>query len=513
MKRLLVLYLMIIPSLWAYPQWDTSVVGHTGLSSVVQSNGSLFSTPTGAIAEFPAGSNKMMFAHSGLWLLGLNGSQIHSAVSISSSKTEFWPGPIDTVKIIAKSPEDWNSVWEVSRTDINYHVQNFNKPDYQMPLTIQNWPARSKEKDINPVQAPFADWDKDGKYSPETGDYPLVPGNENAYTIYNDVAAEEHKVINTSNPLRMEVRSMNYTLNSDEKNHILIKSTYLINRSSFVYDTLYYGVFTDFILGNDTDNLVGTDVSRNAVYGYNADDNDEGENGYGKELPTATVVFLNQKLVGTVGFNQSDLTRSLPSDTAQLYNVMKGYWQNGRRRSRGNTGTDLQNPATPFLYSGTSDPDFSSENWVDEEAGHKNMLMLGYFLNVKPGAIMKLDVAYSVATGSQTGGTVAANLADEVLQHYNTHLGVTESALASEIRLYPNPANAGENLFITGLCTIHSIIITDLQGREIAQPEYEYVNHEKILVRCSEQLSEGIYQMSVLTESGIFTQRLIVKRI
>ncbi len=80
----------------------------------------------------------------------------------------------------------WMRTWKVSTDEIQYHLKNFNNPDYIMPEAIQSWPAHGDSK-LNQAEflAPFVDVDLDMEYHPEKGDYPLIKGGSNLFFLFS----------------------------------------------------------------------------------------------------------------------------------------------------------------------------------------------------------------------------------------------------------------------------------------------------------------------------------------
>lgn len=99
-------------------------------------------------SEVPAGSRVPAFTAADLWLAAKDEvfGDVHG---IMPSYTHFpfllKPGPAffaemsswDSLLMRAK----YNRVWKVSKSEIEYHKNNYYKTDYNMPEAILNWPA------------------------------------------------------------------------------------------------------------------------------------------------------------------------------------------------------------------------------------------------------------------------------------------------------------------------------------------------------------------------------------
>lgn len=87
----------------------------------------------------------------------------------------------------------------------------------------------------------------------------------------------------------------------------------------------------------------------------------------------------------------------------------------------------------------------------------------------------------------------------------DTLLGINENMLASEFTIYPNPSK--EYITITSNELAYSSIqIFDLNGRLINSSEFESTNQKSIDIS---NLSNGIYLMKIISNKGIFTQKII----
>ena len=102
-----------------------------------------------------------------------------------------------------------------------------------MPESIKDWPASHGESNINAYLAPFIDYNGNGKYDPENGDYPSFMGDDAAYFIANDLYGEN--VLPQSNKLGIEIQGLLYSFSNREVENVVYARYYVINRSDRSY--------------------------------------------------------------------------------------------------------------------------------------------------------------------------------------------------------------------------------------------------------------------------------------
>ena len=87
-----------------------------------------FSNDTVASYEIPKGGNKHTILGSSLWIAGFDtANNLHAAANTykTSSKTDYWQGPLDTINGTASNPANWNEVWKVNKATIIDHINNY----------------------------------------------------------------------------------------------------------------------------------------------------------------------------------------------------------------------------------------------------------------------------------------------------------------------------------------------------------------------------------------------------
>ena len=375
----------------------------------------------------------------------------------SSSNGDFHAGPVSLL-YHSYFERDWNRVWKLTTAEINYHINNYYKPGYVPIRDISEWPAHGDT--LNGQlwhMAPFHDRNNDGVYQPMKGDYPLIRGDMALFFVFNDTMKPNEASEGT--PLGVEVHGMAYAF--DQPGDSMLNNTIflhydIINRSSNDYEDAWIGMFTDFNLGYQYDDFVGTDVQNGAVYCYNgtAVDGFGQFYAYGADPPVIGMQFLagpyldangidNPKTdssgnrlcdISLNGLNFGDgipdnerygMTRSMsfygigsfnamssPGSDTDYYNYLRGIWKDDTRMLYGGNGhiTNSYGPECNFMYPGDSDPchfgtggipPYGPADWTEHNAGN-----LPYYRRVsassgpftfRQGDRHQLDVAFLFA--------------------------------------------------------------------------------------------------------------------
>lgn len=321
---------------------------------------------------------------SALWLGGLDaGGQLHLAgQTYSQSGHDFTYGPYPS----SSASFQWNKVWRIRKSMVDSFKLNLYS---SIPAPIAQWPGNGNASLGQAQQlAPYKDLNNNGIYEPNLGEYPCIKGDEAFYAIYNDDVThwETH-----GQPLGVEVHQMIYAFNAP--NDSLLWNTVffnyrIINRSNNTYNPFYVSMWADVELGYYIDDFVGSDVTRNAFYVYNADAYDEsaaGLNGYEEKLPVAGFAFLDFPLAPPndgIDNNKNCIVDELnervsmshamfynnnlgvyppsttnPSLTPNYWNYMQSQWKDSLPLKRTGIGYDTSQafPAYKYAYPDSSD--------------------------------------------------------------------------------------------------------------------------------------------------------------
>ena len=413
--------------------------------------------------EVPAGSGKTTIFTSVPWIGAMDPSNtLHlAAETYRGNGMDYFYGPVcDTNTLLQYSDSLWNRVWKVSKTEIDYHKNNYWKSNYAIPEAIANWPAKGDTLlGQNQTVAPFVDKNNDGKYVPSDGDYPKVRGDQMVFLIFNDSKSAHTE--SGGLPLGVEFHEMAYAYDcpSDTAlNHTIFIHYDIYNRSNNNYHDVYLGLFTDFDIGYAYDDFVGCDSARNLFYGYNGTNNDGlgHPDHYGPNPPAQGVIFLNENMSSFMAsYNTGASGPTLdPSNDTGFYNFMKAIWGDGSHLTYGSDGYQ-GTTSSNYIYSG--DPN-DSTTWSEQfpitnnPSDRRGVGSIGPF-NLAPGAVKSVDIAYVYARDITKSNLENVNTllsaVDKIQLYYDndtTPCGGNFTAIAkanpntNKIRIYPVPA-------------------------------------------------------------------------
>lgn len=318
------------------------------------------------------------------------------------SEIDFAIGPVST----STTPEHaskYNHVWKISKSEIEQHIANFNSPGYHIPDDILTWPAHGDTEHGEASHlAPFVDVNNNGTYEPQLGDYPKIRGDQALFVIFND-ARHEH---NSSHGQKIfaEVHVMLYGYNAPYNdfldNSFFVHYEFYNRSSNYYFNDFYISQFLDFDLGFYFDDYIGTHVTKNIAYVYNGDHIDEssyGNFGYGENPPAFGWVLLNQNYTSTMAHRYDPANKTgLPQTAAEMHLANQGLFKDGTPMYHGYPDGYIGTETTKFIYSGSSDPNFS-ENWTEITDGNsptaRQMLASTTVHDFGPGDKFCLDYA------------------------------------------------------------------------------------------------------------------------
>lgn len=395
-----------------------------------------------------SGMYKNLIYAQSLWMGGFDTNDtLHvSAITFRSGIPGFRPGPISNDP---NAHITYNNVYHISLQTISDFV---NGNTSGIPAEIANWPAHGNTAMGEAVNlAPFVDINNDGNYDPSQGDYPDIKGDEALFAISND------KNGRGVDGMGVEIHTMAYAYNTGGPEDSIVYLDYKIfNRSNEGYSDVYISSFVDFDLGNSIDDLPGTNVSADAVFCYNGDDNDNGPDGFGAQPascglrilkgPPADLfdgmdndkdgcvdgVLLNgicqpentasgireyYKMSSSMAYYHTNSGASInikdPRDPIHYYNYMRSLWKNGNNlvlenpSGFGNTAngdgytpdgsgtkTNYIFPGNSYDTTGTYSPPLPN-NWFaspSNSADHRALANMGPF-SLSPGQSFDINMA------------------------------------------------------------------------------------------------------------------------
>ncbi|MFD1552950.1 T9SS type A sorting domain-containing protein [Putridiphycobacter roseus] len=383
---------------------------------------------------------------------------------------------------------------------------------------ILNWPAHGDvalAQDYN--MAPFYDNPNgpegaNGKYDPLIdGDYPCVPGHSNAFILFNDKGGVHSS---GGDPIGLEFHMMVYQYAS---NDFLDNTTFVnlkvINRSTQTLSNFKVANFTDPMIGDYSDDYVGSNPSKNMVYAYNSDNNDAE---YGVDPPAIGVVLLNAPMsVAGVMNNQSGIpAMQTPNLATEYWGYMNGEWGNsGLPFTDGGNGYNGTIP-TNYMYDDIN-------NWSEinegQTPGDRQMFLASDQGTFVPGGVKEYDYAFIYARLGDHLQNVDSlfSIADKVQSFYDgqssTCPHIFDPTLGTDkvddqinnISLYPNPAQDQFKIAIEGAfdVEIYSIAGQLIYQANSVQPQQNIAtpNHS------------GIYFVKVRQNGQTTTLKMIIE--
>ena len=476
MKRLLLLALAILANISIQSQVTYELFEVNGFQIPISSNGDIVGGSQSPFNMSVPNTDAGTIYAGNIWMAGLSpDGQLKGALETYGSQGADWfNGPL-TLGLAETNPDiiqAYSQVFLANSEDVETHIAYFAALEnntvasefpngYTIPEWMFGWPAHG---DITINQAlylaPFFDYNGDGYYDPELGDYPLFCGDKCAYVIFNDKGNIHYS---QAQPIGLEIHLMMYAFENTGdptlENTVFLKY-HIINRGTQTLKEMYLGKWIDFDIGSSIDDFVGTNVKRSTIFGYNGDPSDEitsASEGFGNDLAAQGVVFLagptldadgvdnplpdesysnitdsygdfgwgfgdgivdNERfgLSGSVYYNNgSNPINGDPDGAVDYYNYMRNIWGNGQNIQYGGngvSGSGVQDIDSKYFFPGDSDPLFTGTNGIAVEpwteassgnpAGDRRMLGACGPFTLQPGAEHVVDLAYVFARQSQS---------------------------------------------------------------------------------------------------------------
>ncbi|MBA2613190.1 MAG: T9SS type A sorting domain-containing protein [Bacteroidetes bacterium] len=349
-----------------------------------------------------------------LWVGGLdNTNQIHMAAqTYRQTGYDFWPGPLDTIngQTSVSSGSPYNKVWKISCNQLNQFASNYNSFN-ATANTVATYsdittflPNGNSINNFAKQLYPFKDWNANGLYEPSLGEYPIIKGHQQIYSVYNDAFSTHTETGGL--PLGIEVHDRSFAYNEptivDSMKVINYATFYnyeIINRSNNNYNNIYMTLWIDPDLGYYLDDYIGTDTLNNFGYAYNGDNYDDlaaSTSAYGNKLPMMAFALIpnssaltdgidnnNNGLIDEPGENfKLNLTTyynnnigafppatTNPDTTYQYYNYMKGIWKDSSPFKPVGTAYNPTLSVSPTHYVYTGNPQ-TNAGWTEGTANN-----------------------------------------------------------------------------------------------------------------------------------------------
>ena len=449
-KSILSIFLLFCCSVFAQVNLDANNV-----NALVSNSGILFQDHQNASAayEFPKESNTFVIYSHALWMGGkdING-QLHLAADMFDA--DFIPGPIAfDYNSTYYTSTFGNSVWGITRDQVNYHIANYGGFGYTPDPAIANWPGNGNVSEGVAAQlAPYVDVNNDQIYDPMDGDHPYFQGDEAVFLILNDIADTIHPSSGGA-PLGVEVHLLLYHfagtgIAADNSTFV---NTKVFNRSSTDYYDFVFSLWTDFDIGMAQNDFIGSDSVQNMAYAYNGVTTDQGgpgQNAYGSNPPASGVKFLNHNAGGAIAGGGAVPE---PTTASTIYNYMNNIFSNGSHLTYGGNGFGGTVPAN-FIYSSTP-TDTSGWSMYTEAGppGDRRIVLNGTPITFGAGTEICYD--YALITDNSQNHFVnnvngLLNAATEVQDFYDNNIQACNMIFLSaveqkevNVKVFPNPSN------------------------------------------------------------------------
>ncbi|MFT6243936.1 MAG: hypothetical protein ACJA0U_000963 [Salibacteraceae bacterium] len=520
MKNNYLTILLILVSSFANSQSST-VLNQNNVSANIQDEGFFFNNTTNAGPgyEVPAGNGTHSIYSSSFWMGGtdVNGQLKLAAQRYIGSGQDYWSGFLELGLASPTANPFGQTIWQVTKAEIDNHILNSQTVGYVIPNDILNWPVHGDTTlGTLPYIAPFVDVNNDGVYAPDVGDYPCIKGDEAVYTIMND-RGNVHA--SGGDPIGVELHYMFYQYSTvpglEDVTFIDLEIVNMGTQTIFDFKTSY---FLDADVGYGQDDYVGCDTTRNLIFAYNGDAVDEsagGQNGYGVP-PALGVVCLSHSMDYSSVFSSGAVVpQTDPSTASEYYNVMQGNWTNGSEQIDGN------GQSTDFMFYG--DPnDMAAWSEMSEAniPGDRRMVMstslgaLGPLADFTDGRRnLSYAVMHAQGTSNLNSVTELYQLADAVQSFYDTQNTVCFNAETAsiddieeiEFTLYPNPSTGKFVIEMPSTMGQVQLEIVDVFGRSVLTETY--LNSSSIDVNLNSE--KGVYFVTVTVGNTTTTKRLI----
>ena len=313
-----------------------------------------------------SGRVKTIFAQ-GLWMAGFdpagNIAAQASTYSLAADYNTFVPGPVDqNGASLAANCTDFDQAWSVRRFEIEAHLADY--ADNQLiddPIpAIMGWPGRGNPvfstysgfelPDSDDEYAPFLDLNGDGIYAPRVGEYPVEPKQNSiaeqlVWTVSNTTTAQPNADFPEFFPIQLQKTAWAFACTENQQLNDAIFVRYRVDHRGVTdFNSVRFGIWTDFDMGCRQDDYFGVDTLSNTYYAYNMDNDDDvacpgGGMGVGENPPVQSVTWLNQH-IASFNYTANFLTDqdTLPDPREKVFNTLHGRWANGQPLEYGGTG-------------------------------------------------------------------------------------------------------------------------------------------------------------------------------
>jgi hypothetical protein len=393
-------------------QQHMDTLNGNSVSVLITDEGKLFQNFHNSSAgyEFPAGSGNNLIFFGNLWFGGTNqNGDVKIMSQLFGNEREYYRGPISSTGDYLDTAYIYNyekGIWTVKKSELVYHVDNYNQPGYVAPDVILNWPGNGNPS-IGVAQqlAPYVDLNNNGIYEPYQGDYPCMKGDMATYQIFHE---NHEQAYYSGSKVGAEIHLMVYQFATDD---YVDSTTFIdvkvINKGTNSFNDFKSTFYMDTDIGFSEDDYMGSAPAKNLVYGYNSDNFDEGQGGgqgYGANPPAVGLMSLNKDFEYSWFFNRSDLgtpATDHPSTVADYWNYMNGKWKDGTYWTNSVGGYGGTNPVqhmydgNPYLATGWTELNVDG-NGTPNPSGDRRFMVTTVEETLNPGDTLIYNYAMIV---------------------------------------------------------------------------------------------------------------------
>ncbi len=308
-------------------------------------NNAVYNVP--AVAEGQPLTPNAIFA-AGIWVGGLVNGEPRIAAT-DYGPWEFYAGPLTASGALDDptcTDPRYDRIYTVSRQDVaDYDASSPASDD------LRDWPTGLGAPTLAPAASDGLDNDGDGQTDEAgemarvsvmdqplaerknriidltAGERPDFTGDQMAWWVMNDVGGAHGST--GSAPIGLEVHATAYAFNVPGA---LGNTTFyryrMFYRGTTPLTNAYVGFWNDADLGNASDDYVGSDTTLGMGFTYNADNIDEGSDGYGNAPPALGTNFLQGPLVDAPGQTWTDTDGTQHLDRKRLGTSVFLYYNN-----------------------------------------------------------------------------------------------------------------------------------------------------------------------------------------
>ena len=309
---------------------------------------------------------------------------------------------------------EFDRTFKVEREDLDDFVADFGDGvlDDPVPASILNWPAKGNPSILSEFRdnelAPFHDEDGDGSYNPQVGDHPILQEcdgeeivvDQMIWWVWNDAGGIHTETEALS--IGIEVQSNAFAFSTaDALNNMTFYNYKLINKASTPLDSTFMGVWCDPDLGNYNDDYVGCNIEEGLGIVYNADEDDEGQDGYGTTVPMLGIDYfqgptnefgVELDMTTFIYYDNDGSNNGNPNGGQEIYNYFNAHWRDGTPITFGGNGETGTVPTQFMFPDDPTDAGGWSECSEGNPAADRRFLQASGPFRLEPGAVNNITI-------------------------------------------------------------------------------------------------------------------------